>query len=70
MPLDVKLGKYKHFKGNEYEVIGFATHSESNEKMVLYKSLYTDELWVRPYDMFAEVIEKDGVEIHRFEPIE
>lgn len=69
-PLDVKLGKYRHFKGNEYEVIGIANHSETNEKMVVYKALYNDcELWVRPYNMFAEVIEKDGKKIHRFEPM-
>ncbi|MCH5301056.1 MAG: DUF1653 domain-containing protein [Ruminococcus sp.] len=70
-PIEVKPGKYRHFKGNEYEVIGIAKHSETDETMVVYKPLYNDSgLWVRPYDMFAEVIEKDGRKIHRFEPID
>ncbi len=70
-PIDVKPGKYRHFKGNEYEVIGIAKHSETDEMMVVYKPLYNNSgLWVRPYDMFAEVIEKDGRKIHRFEPID
>lgn len=70
-PIEVKPGKYRHFKGNEYEVIGIAKHSETDETMVVYKPLYNDSgLWVRPYDMFAEVIEKDGKKIHRFEPID
>lgn len=69
-PLNVTPGKYRHFKGGEYEVVGIARHSETLEKLVIYKALYnTGELWVRPYDMFAEVIEFDGKKIHRFEPI-
>ena len=52
---DVKLGKYRHFKGNEYEVVGVAHHSESLEDFVVYRALYGDgETWVRPLDMFFE----------------
>ena len=68
---EVKPGKYRHFKGNEYEVIGTALHSETGEKLVVYKALYNDGgLWVRPYDMFKEIIEKDGKKIQRFTPID
>ena len=67
---EVTLGKYRHFKGNEYEVIGFAKHSETEEKLVLYKSLKNpDEVWARPYDMFKEIIFRDGKQIRRFEKI-
>lgn len=70
-PLNVTLGKYRHFKGGEYEVVEIAKHSETLEEMVIYKALYNSgELWVRPYNMFAEVIEKDGKKIHRFEPMD
>ena len=59
--------KYRHFKGNEYEVVGFAKDSETLQKMVIYKALYGEhELWVRPYDMFKETIERDGKTIKRF----
>ncbi len=67
---EVTLGRYRHFKGNEYEVIGFAKHSETEEKLVLYKSLKNpDEVWARPYDMFKEIIFRDGKQIRRFEKI-
>ena len=67
----VKLGKYKHFKGNEYEVIGIAKHSETLEEMVVYKALYGDgDIWVRPISMWDEEIERDGVKKKRFEFIE
>ena len=69
-PEEVTLGKYRHFKGNEYEVIGFAKHSETEEKLVLYRSLNNpDEVWARPYDMFCETIFRDGRQIKRFEKI-
>ncbi len=70
-PLDeVVLGKYRHFKGNEYEVIGFAKHSESGEKLVIYKSVNNaDDVWARPYDMFIEVVEHNGETVNRFNPI-
>ena len=72
---NIKLGKYKHYKGKEYEVIGVAHHSESLEKLVIYKALYTSEefgegaLWARPIDMFLGKIEKDGEKIERFKYI-
>lgn len=67
---EVTLGRYRHFKGSEYEVIGFAKHSETEEKLVLYKSLKNpDEVWARPYDMFKEIIFRDGKQIRRFEKI-
>lgn len=64
----LKLGKYRHFKGNEYEVIGVAKHSETEEAMVVYRTLYGDlDLWVRPLDMFLGEKEVDGQMIARFE---
>jgi hypothetical protein len=66
----LKLGKYRHFKGNEYEVIGIAKHSETLEEMVVYKALYGEKgLWVRPLAMFTEEIERDGKKFLRFEYI-
>lgn len=66
----IKLGKYRHFKGNEYEVIGIAKHSETLEDFVVYKALYGEHgLWVRPLKMFEETIIRDGKEIKRFEYI-
>ena len=70
-PQEITLGKYRHFKGNEYEVVGFAKDSETTDKMVIYKALYGEqELWVRPYDMFREIIERDGKKIRRFTKID
>lgn len=63
----VKLGKYRHFKGGFYRVMGIAKHSETLEKMVVYKHLDTGEIWVRPKKMFLETIERDGKKILRFE---
>lgn len=69
--MEIKKGKYRHFKGNEYEVIDIARHSESGEEMVVYKALYGDGgLWVRPADMWNETIERDGRVFKRFEFIE
>ena len=63
----IKLGKYIHYKGNKYEVIGTATHSETLEKMVVYRALYDDvSLWVRSYEMFLEEVNKNGQK-YRFE---
>lgn len=64
----MKLGKYRHFKGGEYEVIGLARHSETQEEFVVYRPLYTDSgLWVRPKAMFLESVIIDGREVPRFE---
>ena len=63
----IKLGKYRHFKGNEYEVIGIAKNSETLEEMVVYKALYGDkELWVRPLSMWEETVTRDGKTFNRF----
>lgn len=68
--MDIKLGKYRHFKGNEYEVIGTAKHSETLEPMVVYKALYGDGgLWVRPAVEWHEEITRDGKTFKRFEYI-
>ncbi|MBK6833981.1 MAG: DUF1653 domain-containing protein [Bacteroidetes bacterium] len=66
----MQKGKYKHYKGNLYEVIGVAKHSETLEKMVVYKALYQAEgenLWVRPKAMFLEDVEVGGKMVKRFE---
>lgn len=63
----IRLGKYRHFKGGEYEVVGIAKHSETQEKMVVYRALYGDgELWVRPASMWTERVERDGKSYQRF----
>ncbi len=65
--LAISLGKYRHFKGNEYEVIGIARHSEDESPMVLYRALYGDGgLWVRPAEMWNEIVERDGKIYRRF----
>lgn len=67
----IKPGKYRHFKGKEYEVIGIAKHSETLEEMVVYRALYgAHGLWVRPASMWEEVIEREGKTFKRFERIE
>ena len=67
---EIKLGKYRHFKGNEYEVIGIANHSETLQKMVVYRALYGEkEIWVRPAEMWNEEITCDGKTFKRFEYI-
>ena len=65
---DIKLGIYKHYKGNEYRVLGVATHSETLEKMVVYQALYgTYGIWVRPINMWNEFVEVNGQQVKRFE---
>lgn len=67
---EIKLGKYRHFKGNEYEVLGIAQHSETLEPMVVYKALYGDGgLWVRPAAMWDETVTRDGKTFKRFQYI-
>lgn len=66
----IALGKYKHYKGNLYEVIGVAKHSETLEEFVVYKALYQPEgenLWVRPLCMFTESVVINGKSVPRFE---
>ncbi len=64
----LKLGKYRHYKGNNYKVIGIAKHSETLEDLVVYQKLYDDHgLWVRPLAMFIENVEIDGKIMPRFE---
>ena len=61
------LGRYRHFKGGEYEVTGFARSSETLELQVIYRALYGGRgLWVRPYSMFFETVERDGQTLPRF----
>lgn len=72
---DIKKGKYKHYKGQYYEVLGLVRHSEDDSALVLYKPLYKqhdgrDDLWVRPYDMFVEKIEINNKEVQRFTFVE
>ena len=64
-------GKYRHFKGKEYQVIGIASHSETMEPMVVYRALYGDRgLWVRPAAMWSETVDRDGYCGPRFVRIE
>lgn len=73
---EIKLGRYQHYKGGLYEVIGIARHSETLEEMVVYKALYTslefgeNALWVRPLKMFFENVIVDGLEVLRFKFVE
>lgn len=63
----IKRGRYRHFKGKEYEVLDFATHSETLELMALYRPLYGEgKLWVRPASMWEEMVEADGKLVPRF----
>jgi hypothetical protein len=66
------LGKYRHYKGKEYEVIGMAKHSETLEEYVIYRACYGNkETWIRPQDMFFEIIfDAEGKKHPRFEKIE
>ncbi len=65
---NIKLGRYRHYKGKEYQVLGVAEHSETGEDLVVYRKLYDDySMWVRPIGMFLEEVEVDGKNMHRFE---
>jgi hypothetical protein len=65
--MDPVPGRYRHFKGGEYEVLGVARHSETDERLVVYRPLYGDSgLWVRPVAMFLEPVTHDGREVPRF----
>jgi hypothetical protein len=66
--MDIKPGKYRHFKGNLYEVIGTANHSETMESMVVYRALYGEGgLWVRPASMWTEIVDKENYHGPRFQ---
>lgn len=63
----IKPGIYEHYKGRQYELIAIANHSETLEKMVVYKALYGEgEYWVRPLSMWEELIDLNGEQVHRF----
>ncbi|MBI2671985.1 DUF1653 domain-containing protein [Candidatus Woesearchaeota archaeon] len=69
---EIKEGKYRHYKGNFYHVLGVARHSETLEEFVVYKALYENEFgkncfWIRPKKMFLETVNKDGRILPRFE---
>jgi hypothetical protein len=67
----IRTGRYRHYKGREYEVIGVARHSETHEPLVVYRPLYGEgALWVRPFEMFTGTVLVDGREQVRFEFIE
>lgn len=67
---EIKPGKYRHFKGNLYEVIGLAKHSETEDEFVVYRALYgNQDLWIRPKAMFFETILHNGNKVSRFEYI-
>ena len=69
--MDIKPGIYQHFKGNRYEVIGMANHSETMEPMVVYRALYGEHgLWVRPAAMWNEIVDKPNYQGPRFRPVE
>ncbi|HEX3037523.1 MAG TPA: DUF1653 domain-containing protein [Oscillospiraceae bacterium] len=64
---EIKLGRYRHFKGNEYLVLYVAKHSETLEEMVVYQALYGERgIWVRPASMWNELVERDGKTFRRF----
>lgn len=65
--LNILPGRYRHFKGNEYEVLYIASHSETLEPMVVYRALYGQRgVWVRPASMWNEMVERDGKTFRRF----
>lgn len=65
--MEIRPGRYRHFKGKEYEVLGVAAHSETQEPMVVYRQLYGNgSLWVRPAAMWQEQVEQDGYRGPRF----
>ena len=75
MKSKIKLGRYRHYKGKEYEVIGIAKHSETLEDFVVYQALYDSKefgdkaFWIRPLKMFLEKVISEGTEVSRFEYI-
>lgn len=69
--MELKPGKYRHFKGKEYELIGIARHSETMEEMVVYRALYGEQgLWVRPASMWTEEVQREDYCGPRFVSVE
>ena len=69
--MKLENGLYQHYKGNMYEVYMTAQHSETEEWMVVYKALYGEQgMWVRPYDMFTETVDVNGVKVERFKKVD
>lgn len=67
LPDEPQPGRYRHYKGGEYEVVGLCRHSESLEPMVVYRALYGEHgLWVRPHAMWSETVEVEGQCVPRF----
>ena len=67
MQNEIRPGRYRHFKGKEYEVLYLARHSETEEEMVVYRALYGERgVWVRPASMWNETVERDGKRYRRF----
>ena len=67
MTAEIRTGRYRHYKGNEYQVLGMATHSETMEPMVVYRALYGERgVWVRPAVMWSELVSVDGRQVRRF----
>jgi len=65
--MEIKIGKYRHFKGKEYEVLAIAKHSETEEELVVYRALYGEgQIWVRPVSMWQEKVEREGKIYDRF----
>ena len=63
----IQPGRYRHYKGQDYEVLGLAKHSETEEEFVVYRALYGERgLWIRPVTMFSEMIQVEGKQVPRF----
>lgn len=68
---DLLPGRYRHYKGRDYAVLGVARHSETLAPVVVYRPLYGEgALWVRPYAMFVETVSVDGQDVPRFERVD
>lgn len=71
MTESIQTGRYRHFKGGEYRVLGTATHSETGEVLVVYRALYGEQaLWVRPLSMWLETVKYQGKTVSRFQLLE
>lgn len=67
----IKPGRYRHYKGKDYDVLGVARHSETEEEYVVYRQLYGEGgLWIRPMGMFLESVTVDGTSVPRFRRLE